>query len=36
MYGNGETYLFFSETLNDAAQYHAILLTKLVGELMSE
>ena len=26
----------FSETLNDAAKYHAILLTKLVGELLCE
>ena len=28
--------MFFSETLNVAAQYHLTLLTKLVGELMSE
>ena len=28
--------MFFSETLNDAAEYHAILLTKLVGELLCE
>jgi len=28
--------VFFTETLNVAAQYHLTLLTKLVGELMSE